>query len=332
MGLFDKRVAFKPFEYPKAAEFAELFQTSIWNVNEYNFDKDIHDFNTRLTDYEKEVVKRCLLAISQIEISVKTFWANLYNHFPKAEFNQLGVMMAYQEYVHEQSYSKLLEILGLNGDFEKILNVPEIQGRIDYLQKYLKGSSDNAKQNYALNLALFSAFIENCSLFSQFYLMKSMNYHKGYFKGVDNVISATFIEEDMHARVGSWLIETIREEYPDFFDDNFKSKMIRACKKAYEAEMKIVDWILQGSELNYVSRNNVDNFLKNRFNISMEMMGYEPIFEVDENEKKLFKWFDLDVRLDKHTDFFNKRSTEYTRYLAPITEDNLFLDENSKMV
>nr|DAM45001.1 MAG TPA: Ribonucleotide reductase, small chain [Caudoviricetes sp.] len=324
MGIFDKRVAFKPFEYPRAAEFVEVMQSSIWNVNEFNFTQDIQDFNTRLTEHEKEVVRRSLLAISQIEVSVKTFWAKLYEHFPKAEFNQLGTMMAYQELAHEQSYSKLLEILHLNGDFEQVLQVPEIKGRVEYLQKYMKGASDNAKQNYALNVALFSAFIENCSLFSQFFIMKSMNYHKGYFKGVDNVISATFLEEDLHANVGAWIIATIREEYPDFFDDDFRKKMIRACHKAYDAELNIVHWILQGQDLEYVTFNMVDNFLKYRFNKSMEMMGYEKLFEVDAEEQKKFEWFNAEVALDKHVDFFNKRPTNYARDLEDVTEDSIF--------
>lgn len=323
MGLFDKRVAYKPFEYPDAEKFVELIQSSIWNVNEFNFTQDISDFNT-MGEYEREVVRRNLLAISQIELSIKTFWGKLHDHFPKAEFNDLGTMLAFQEVIHSQSYSKLLEILGLNSDFDKILEVPAIQGRVEYLQKYLKGSSDNAKQNYALNVALFSSFMENCSLFSQFFILKSFNKHVGYFKGVDNVISATMVEENLHAEVGAWIVGLLKNEYPDFFDDNFKAKMVRACKKAYDAEMKIVDWILNDGELSFLKRETINNYLKSRFNKSMEMMGYEALFEVDPEEKKNFEWFDKEVILDKHTDFFNQRPSNYSRDLVDITAESLF--------
>lgn len=323
MGLFDKRIAYKPFEYPDAEKFVELVQSSIWNVNEFNFTQDVSDFRN-MNDYEREVVRRNLLAISQIELSIKTFWGKLHDHFPKAEFNDLGTMLAFQEVIHSQSYSKLLEILGLNSDFDKILEVPAIQGRVEYLQKYLKGSSDNAKQNYALNIALFSSFMENCSLFSQFFMLKSFNKHVGYFKGVDNVISATMVEENLHAEVGAWIVSLLKEEYPDFFNDDFKAKMIRACKKAYDAEMKIVDWILQDQELPFLKRTTVNNYLKSRFNKSMEMMGYEALFEVDPEEVKNFDWFDKEVILDKHTDFFNQRPSNYSRDLVDITAESLF--------
>jgi len=49
---------------------------------------------------------------------------------------------------------------------------PVIQGRVDYLTKYLKGASDNSNENYTLTLTLFSIFIENVSLFF------TIRYHK----------------------------------------------------------------------------------------------------------------------------------------------------------
>lgn len=324
MGVFDKRNAFKPYEYPKALEFVEVLQASIWTHKEFNFTQDIQDFMTNLDEKEKEIVKRCLLAISQIEINVKTFWAKLYDHFPKPEFNSLGTMLAYNELVHEQSYSELLEILGLNGDFDKVLEVPEIQGRVDYLQKYIKGSADNAREAYTLNVALFSSFVENCSLFSQLFIMKSLNQHKNYFKGIDNVISATMLEEDIHAKVGAWLISLIKEEYPEWFNEEFNKKIVRACKKAYEAELKIVEWITGGEDMDILKRSTIDNFLRNRFNKSLEMMGVEGIFEVDEEEMENFKWFELELKLDRHTDFFSQRPTTYSRDLESVTADDLF--------
>jgi len=320
--IFEARKNFKPFEYPKALEFVDALQASYWVHGEFTFTQDIQNFKVDLNDHEREVIRRCLLAIAQIEISVKTFWAKLYDHLPKPEFNALGVQLAFNELVHERAYSELLEILGLNSDFDKILQVPEIQGRVDYLTKYIKGSADNAKQAYTLNLALFSSFVENTSLFSQFYIVKSFNKHKNYFKGVDNVISATMIEEDLHAKVGAWLISLIREEFPEWFDEDFEAKIVRACRKAYEAETKIVKWILQDKDLDFLTYDSVDNFLKYRFNKSLEMIGVAPIFEVELTED--FNWFEMELKIDRHTDFFNKRPTTYSRDVNPITSSNLF--------
>lgn len=650
MGIFEPRANFKPYEYPEAITFVKDLQSSIWNVDEFNFTTDIQDFNTNLNEHEKEVIRRTMLAISQIEISVKTFWGRLFDHLPKPEFNTLGTTMAYTEVNHELSYSEILEKLGLNDDFKQLLLVPEIKGRVDYMQKYLKNASSTVKQEYTLNLALFSAFIENCSLFSQFFIAKSFKQHKNVFNAVDNVISATMLEEvcnrkgtevmtpngwipvenmkigddiftfkegniylekvintiekenphkkmvefgnykhsvimtpdhnilywkkdgwgrqpvdefnegnsakfipvtgrynsdyenslsfdervyiavqadgcrlylqrnkngekslrgknggmnyvlalfkerkiermrwllknssiewseriikhrkgkksgveflvrvpfdidfklfdwvdlskvsrkwceefieeilmwdgydkrgeksyssivkenidkvqsiavlagwrtnvyegqeskrkesynncwklsisqkdkvlthshtykkryfdsdervacvtvpagglivrhenkvsivgNCHAQVGSWLISLIKSEYPEWFDDTFEKKIIRACKKAYNAEMNIVEWIMQGKDLDFLSRKTIDHYLRNRFNLSLKMMGLDPIFEVDEEEYKKFEWFELESELDRHTDFFNQRPSTYARDKESVTKDDLF--------
>ena len=45
---------------------------------EFNFTTDIDDFKTKVSDKEREVIKRAMLAIAQIEVNVKTFWADMY--------------------------------------------------------------------------------------------------------------------------------------------------------------------------------------------------------------------------------------------------------------
>ena len=117
MSIFDKRVNLKPYEYPELIGYADSISKSYWIVDEFNFTQDIQDFKSTLDDYEKEVIKRAMLAISQIEVNVKTFWANLYNRMPKPEVGIVGASFSDSEQRHLQAYSKLLEILGLNDSF-----------------------------------------------------------------------------------------------------------------------------------------------------------------------------------------------------------------------
>jgi hypothetical protein len=46
--------------------------------SEVDFTADVQDFHSQLEPHEKHAVKNALLAIAQIEVSVKTFWGNLY--------------------------------------------------------------------------------------------------------------------------------------------------------------------------------------------------------------------------------------------------------------
>lgn len=74
MGIFDKRVSYKPFEYPEVLQFVEAINKSFWVHSEVDFTADVQDFHSQLEPNEKHAVKNALLAIAQIEVSVKTFW------------------------------------------------------------------------------------------------------------------------------------------------------------------------------------------------------------------------------------------------------------------
>lgn len=324
MSIFDKRVAFKPYEYPDVIKYRNAIKNSRWDVEEFNFDSDAFEFKHKLSGAEKEAIKRTLLAISQIEVSVKTFWAKLGDHLPKPEFNSVGITFGENEVVHSEAYSKLLEVLGLNNEFDMLLQNPVIGGRVDYLTKYLKNSGENAKQVYTLNLALFSLFIENVSLFSQFAIVKSFIEKNNKLKEIDTVIEATMKEELIHAQFGMYVINLIKGEYPEWFDDEFYEKIYRACNKAFEAEVKIIDWIFGEGEIQSVSKESVIEFIKSRFNSSLEGIGGKAIFEVDDEKLSELYWMIEAIYGYVRNDFFSTQGTNYTKFQKSITSKDLF--------
>jgi ribonucleoside-diphosphate reductase beta chain len=324
MSIFDKRTAFKPFEYPEVVEYKNAINHSYWLVSEWNFMSDIHDFSVRLTDVQRNAIKNAMLAISQIEISVKKFWTRLGDRFPKAEFEHIGVTFGESEVRHADAYSHLLEVLGLNNEFDQLLENPVIQGRVDYLKKYLTGAADNSNEKYTLTLTLFSIFIENVSLFSQFVIIKSFNKHLNCLKDIDNVVQATQKEEVIHALLGVYLIKQIQKEFPEWFNEEFYAKLYRACKKAFESECNIIDWIFEAGELDFLPKDVVKEFVKNRFNESLEMIGGKNVFEVDQEKLEQLKWFNVEILAEVNTDFFHKKPVTYSKKVKPIKAEDLF--------
>ncbi len=193
--IFKRRINFKPFEYPELIEYMEAIQQSYWVVDEFNFTWDIQSYKTDVTEYERNVLRRAMLAIAQIEVAVKTFWGDIYKKMPKPEIQLVWSTFAESESRHSISYAKLLEILGLDNEFEKIFEIPAMIDRVNYLNDSLKHASSDDIKDYAMTILLFSVFIENISLFSQFFLIMSFNKYKNLFKWISNVIEATSKEE-----------------------------------------------------------------------------------------------------------------------------------------
>ena len=97
-------------------------------------------FKTKLSDLEKNAIKNTMLAISQIEVAVKSFWGDVYHKIPKPEIGSVGATFAESEVRHADAYSHLLEILGLNAEFKDLKKNPVIMKRVRYLEAALASS------------------------------------------------------------------------------------------------------------------------------------------------------------------------------------------------
>ena len=320
--IFRKRTSLKPYEYPQLVEYTDAIRHSYWVHTEFNYSSDIQDMKVKMEPQEVEIVKKAMLAISQIEVAVKTFWAKIGDRFPKPEVAAVGITFGESEVRHADAYSNLIEIMGLNEEFEKVVEVPAMKKRIAYLEQSIGTPADD--KDYFHKIILFSMFVENVSLFSQFLIMMAFNKHKNVLKGISNAVEATSKEEDIHARFGFELVNIIREENPEWFDKDSNAEVNRLCRDAFKAESAIVDWIYDDYDLDFLPKATVKEFLKHRFNQSLKAIDMKPLYEVDEEAVRSTDWFVEEILSTKNVDFFVKRSTAYSKKTKAFTEDDLF--------
>jgi ribonucleoside-diphosphate reductase beta chain len=152
----------------------------------------------------------------------------------------------------------------------------------------------------------------------------AFNKYKNMLKGISNVVEATSKEEQIHGDFGIDVIKIIKEENPEWFDEGYNSMIQEICREAFTAESRIVDWIFENGELEFLPKAVVNEFIKNRFNNSLESIGIEKIFNVDQKLLAQTEWFDDEIIGTKHGDFFVKRSINYSKRTQSITSDDLF--------
>ena len=322
--IFEKRITLKPFEYPELYEYVPAIRHSYWIHTEFNFTSDIQDFKTRLSDVERSAIKNAMLAISQIEVAVKNFWGDIYHKIPKPEVGAVGATFAESEVRHTDAYSHLLEILGLNEEFKNLKKNPVVMKRVRYLDSALVSSKSENDKQYMESVLLFSLFIEHVSLFSQFLIIMAFNKHKNMLKGISNVVEATSKEEQIHGDFGIDLIKIVKKENPEWFDVKYDFKIQNMCKVAYEAESAIIDWIFEKGEVEFLPKNQVKEFIKDRFNRSLDSIGVNKIFETNQAVLNETEWFNDEIIGTKHVDFFVKRSINYSKKTQSITAHDLF--------
>jgi len=322
--IFEEQVSRKPDHYPWAQEFIEAMHNGFWTDKEFSFTSDVQDFAVELNDTEREMIIRTLSAIGQIEVAVKKFWSKLGDNLPHPSLTDLGYVMANVEVIHNNAYERLLKVLGLEDVFEENLKLDFIEGRVNYLRKYNHRFYKDSKKQYVYALILFTLFVENVSLFSQFYVINWFNRYRNVLKDTGQQVKYTRNEENIHALAGIKIINTIREEHPELFDEGLEEKILEESKAAFKAESNMVDWMINGYNEKGISAPILKEFIKNRINESLEQIGFKKAFDVDKQLLVNTIWFEEELLGNNATDFFHTRPVEYAKNSQTFDADDLF--------
>ena len=311
MGLFDERIAYKPFEYPEYYTEGWLKQAqAFWLHTEISMHSDIKDWNEKLNEKEKHLVGNILLGFAQTECAVSDYWTqNVVSWFPKHEIRQMAMMFGSQETVHAVAYSYLNETLKLE-DYEAFLHEPATSARFDNLVAY--NGSDSI--GIAKSLAVFSAFAEGVSLYSAFAVLYSFQL-RNLLKGIGQQMKWSVRDESLHSKMGCKL-------YRDMCSENgqllhlCREDIIKAAETMVKLESSYIDKMFEAGDIEGISANDLKQFIKKRANEKLVELGYVDLgsyFAYDTKAASNLDWFYHLTGGVTHTDFFSTRPTDYSK-------------------
>jgi ribonucleoside-diphosphate reductase beta chain len=322
--IFRKRQNYRPYEYPQFIEYIDAIHQSFWTHKSFNLDSSVQDILVNMDKASSTAVIRSILSIASVEAKVKSFWSNLGTMFPKSEFEEMGATIGANEVYHAHFYAKVLEQLNLNDLFKEVLTTSAMRARINYLTTSLSNSNES-EETYIKALIFFSLFIENVSLFTQFLTISVFNKEQNQIQGLAQGISATALEENLHAQAGADIIQIIRKERPNFFTKELETEINQMIKTAIKAELKIIDWIFEEGELPFLPKEVVIEYLYMRTNKGLTMAGFKPLFNnLDDSLLAQSEWFEVQTKTTIHRDFFTGHNTNYTKNSMSFSADSLF--------
>jgi ribonucleoside-diphosphate reductase beta chain len=319
MGLFKERIAYKPFEYPEYYTEGWLKQAqAFWLHTEISMQGDVKDWNEKLSPDEKHLVGNILLGFAQTECAVSDYWTQFVtNWFPKHEIKQMAMMFGSQETIHATAYSYLNETLGLD-DFEGFMHEPSMAARFDNLANvsgdyspHVLANNQLARLDVARSIAIFSAFAEGVALYSSFAVLYSFQM-RNMLKGIGQQMKWSVRDESLHSKMGCQLFRHMCQEFPEL-KKQAKEAIEDAARIMVDLEMSFIDKIFEKGDLENLKAVDLKNFILKRANEKLVELGYEAIFEYDNDSADQLDWFYHLTGGVTHTDFFAIRSTDYSK-------------------
>ncbi len=307
----------RPMKYPL---FYEMYKDAIkntWTVEEVDFTTDVGDLRDKLSDAEKHLIKRLVAFFATGDSIVSNnLVLNLYKHINAPEARMYLSRQLYEEALHVQFYLTLLDTYLPNDEerkaaFAAIENSPSIRRKGEFCFRWIDSINElhslqtrEDRKKFLLNLICFAGCIEGLFFFAAFayvYFLRS----KGLLHGLASGTNWVFRDESCHMNFAFTVIDTVRREEPDLFDDDLRRDITRMIDEAVECEMAFAEDVL-GFGIAGLSEKDMRSYLEYVADQRLVTLGIAPVYL----SKNPFGFMELqDVQ--ELTNFFERRVAAY---------------------
>jgi ribonucleoside-diphosphate reductase beta chain len=246
----------RPMRYP---EFYDRYRDAIrntWTVEEVDFSDDLVDLNRRLLPAERHLVSRLVAFFATGDSIVSNnLVLNLYKHINAPEARLYLSRQLFEEAQHVQFYLTLLDTYVPDDReraeaFAAIEHIGSIRAKAEFCFKWI-GSIDELdelrsaedRRAFLLNLICFAGCIEGLFFFAAFayvYFLRS----KGLLNGLASGTNWVFRDESGHMDFAFEVIDTVRREEPELFDDDLAARVTAMMEEAVEVETRFAEDLL----------------------------------------------------------------------------------------
>jgi ribonucleoside-diphosphate reductase beta chain len=289
-----------------------------WSPAEVNMSTDVRQWKDgTLTGDEKLLVKRCLGFFAGSESLVgNNLLLTVFRWITDAECRQYVLRQAYEESLHNWTVVTSCDSFSLkiNEVYEAYLNIPSIKAKDDFL---LSITSDvnrpdfstktiEGKRELLRNLITYYIVCEGTFFFSGFAMLLALG-RQNKLPGLSDQIRYTLRDESLHIKFGTYLINSIKEQYPSVWNKKFEEETLEHIKKAVELEITYAHDVLPRGILGLNAEMFVD-YMKYIGNRRLESIGIDFRFDSDKNP---FPWLSEVIDMGAMTNFFERKVKDY---------------------
>jgi ribonucleoside-diphosphate reductase beta chain len=268
---------------------------------------DVQDWAKKITPGERNLLMQIFRFFTQADVEVNNYYMGHCMHvFKPTEVKMMLSVFSAMETVHVAAYSHLLDTIGLpESEYSEFLKIKPMKDKYDYLNK----QTSHTLHDIARTVAIFSAFTEGVQLFASFAILLNFPRHNK-MKGMGQIITWSVRDETLHCNSMIRLFNELIKENPGLLTDKLREEIYEACKIAVGQEDAFIDLAFEMGPLEDLTAHDVKQYIRWIANRRLEQLGFQKVYKVDKNP---LTWLDAILNAVEHMNFFEGRSTEYSK-------------------
>ncbi len=316
--LLTENPVYKPFRYPWAYEAWHTQQRVHWLPEEVPLADDVKDWHRNLGASEQHLVTQIFRFFTQSDVEVNNCYMKHYSQvFKPTEVLMMLSAFSNIETIHIAAYSHLLDTIGMpETEYSAFLKYKEMKDKYDYMQ----GFSVANKHEIAKTLAAFGAFTEGLQLFASFAIL--LNFPRfNKLKGMGQIVSWSVRDETLHCLSIIRLFRVFIQENPEIWTDGLRAELTGICETIVHHEDAFIDLAFELGPVEGLDAAQVKRYIRFIADRRLMQLGLDPLYHVERNP---LPWLDDMLNAVEHANFFENRSTEYSRASTTGTWEEAF--------
>lgn len=310
-----------PLKYPWAREHYKTGIKNNWVPEEVSMQLDVELWKKTgegaLTDDERHMIMWNLGFFSTAEsLTANNIVLAAYKHVTNPECRQYMLRQAYEEAVHTDTFIYCCDTLGLDPDeiYNMYETIPSIKEKDDFVIDMTKSVLDpnfstqgtENMQRFVNDLFGFYVIMEGVFFYAGFAMMLSL-LRQNKMTGTGEQFQFILRDESVHLAFGTDLINTIVEENPEIWTNEFKESLRSKMDRAVELEMKYAYEALPRGIMG-LNPDAVAEYIKFIADRRLERLNIQPLYNIKQNP---LPWMSEIMDMRKEKNFFETRVTEY---------------------
>jgi len=308
-----------PFKYDWAWQKYLDGSANHWMPQEINMTADVALWKSEngLTEDERTIVKRSLGFFSTADSLVaNNLVLAIYRLITNPECRQYILRQSLEEAIHTHAYQYCIESLGMDeGEiFNMYREIPCVAKKASWALKYTKELSEPSFTTGTLetdkkllkNLIAFYCVLEGIFFYCGFTQILSMG-NRNKMTGTAEQFQYILRDESMHVNFGIDVINQIKLENPELWDDAMKKEAAQMILEGTELEIQYARDTMPRGVLG-MNAAMMEDYLKFIANRRLTQIGLTEEFKGASNP---FPWMSEIMDLRKEKNFFETRVIEY---------------------
>lgn len=314
---------FNNLKYKWTSDWYRQAMNNFWIPEEINLSQDIKDY--RILDRAEKIAYDKILSFLIYLDSLQTAQIpKLQSYVTANEINLCLSIQGFQESVHSQSYSYILDTICSPEEREEILYQYKDDEILLKRNKFIGDQYEDFYQEPTLkNFAkaiVANYILEGVYFYSGFMFFYNLG-RMGKMPGTVSEIRYINRDENTHLWLYRSIILALKKENPEIFTEEDIEKYKEMLKAGVEEEIEWGKYVI-GNEIRGLTEKMIEDYIKYLGNLRSRNLGFGDLFDENKEEPESMEWVSeySDPNQIK-TDFFEAKPSAYAK--SSVIEDDL---------